>query len=119
RLPAGLLTAQAWDLVRSAPVLTAAESPQAEALRTAGVTVTVTGAEPDAAARALLAVDAPTVVWLAGPDGDEAIARRVGLLLASGEGGAELELVYGSWDPPGAKLLDVVAVMDRLRSPGG
>ena len=25
----------------------------------------------------------------------------------------------GSWDPPGARLLDVVAVMDRLRSPGG
>ena len=27
--------------------------------------------------------------------------------------------MYGSWDPPGARLLDVVAVMDRLRSPGG
>jgi XTP/dITP diphosphohydrolase len=32
---------------------------------------------------------------------------------------AELELCYGSWDPPGARLLDAVAVMDRLRSPGG
>jgi len=27
--------------------------------------------------------------------------------------------MYGSWDPPGARLLDVVAVMDRLVSPGG
>jgi XTP/dITP diphosphohydrolase len=27
--------------------------------------------------------------------------------------------VHGSYDPPGARLLDVVAVMDRLRSPGG
>ncbi len=32
---------------------------------------------------------------------------------------AELEIVYGSWDPLGARLLDVVSVMDRLRSPGG
>jgi XTP/dITP diphosphohydrolase len=28
-------------------------------------------------------------------------------------------LMYGSWDPPGARLLDAVAVMDRLVSPGG
>ena len=27
--------------------------------------------------------------------------------------------MYGSWDPPGARLLDVVTVMDRLASPGG
>ena len=27
--------------------------------------------------------------------------------------------MYGSWDPPGARLLDAVAVMDRLASPGG
>jgi XTP/dITP diphosphohydrolase len=32
---------------------------------------------------------------------------------------AELELMYGSWDPPGARMLDAVAVMDRLVSPGG
>jgi XTP/dITP diphosphohydrolase len=32
---------------------------------------------------------------------------------------AEMEVVYGSWDPPGARLLDAVAVTDRLRSPGG
>ncbi len=28
-------------------------------------------------------------------------------------------MVLGSWDLPGARLLDLVAVMDRLRSPGG
>ena len=27
--------------------------------------------------------------------------------------------MYGSWDPPGARLLDAVTVMDRLASPGG
>ncbi|MQA27478.1 MAG: MazG family protein [Micromonosporaceae bacterium] len=119
RLPAGLLTAQAWDLVRAAPVYAAADSPQAGALRAAGVEVKVVGGEAQVAAEALLADPAPTVVWLAGPDGDPAVARRVGLRLASEPGSAELELVYGSWDPPGARLLDVVAVMDRLRSPGG
>jgi XTP/dITP diphosphohydrolase len=61
-----------------------------------------------------------TVVWLAGPSGDPDFARALGDLVARDpSGGAELEVVYGSWDPPGARLLDVVAVMDRLRSPGG
>ena len=31
----------------------------------------------------------------------------------------ELEVLPGSYDLPGAKLLDLVAVMDRLRGPGG
>ncbi|MDQ6875738.1 MAG: MazG family protein, partial [Actinomycetota bacterium] len=57
-------------------------------------------------------------VWLAGPDGDPQFARAAGDLVARG-GAAELEVIYGSWDPPGARLLDAVAVMDQLRSPGG
>ena len=59
------------------------------------------------------------MVWLAGPAGDEALARELGLRLAREPGLAELELMYGSWDPPGARLLDAVAVIDRLVSPGG
>src|SRR5262249_5564314 len=55
----------------------------------------------------------------AGPVGEEALARALGLRLAREPGLAELEVVYGSWDPPGARLLDAVAVMDRLASPGG
>ncbi|XVU30384.1 MazG family protein [Actinoplanes sp. CA-054009] len=61
----------------------------------------------------------PAVVWLAGADGDESFARSLGLRLAREPGLAELELMYGSWDPPGARLLDAVAVMDQLVSPGG
>jgi XTP/dITP diphosphohydrolase len=59
-----------------------------------------------------------TTVWLAGPTGDQEMARELGLRLVRSHE-AELELVYGSWDPPGARLLDAVTVMDRLASPGG
>lgn len=115
RLPAGLLTAQAWDLVRTHPVWAAAESPHTAALRSAGVAVTV---DPAASAEALLDVPG-TVVWFAGPAGDPQLARTLGLRIAREPGLAELELVYGSWDPPGARLLDAVTVIDRLVSPGG
>ena len=40
RLPAGLLTAAAWDLLRAHPVYAADDSEQAVALRAAGVEVT-------------------------------------------------------------------------------
>ncbi|NJC70237.1 MazG family protein [Planosporangium thailandense] len=115
RLPAGLLTAAAWDAVRSLPVLAGAESEQTEALRAAGVDVRIV----PAAADEVLAAAAPDVVWLAGPTGDQHLARELGMRLAREPGLAELELMYGSWDPPGARLLDAVAVMDRLLSPGG
>jgi XTP/dITP diphosphohydrolase len=113
RLPAGLLSAQAWDLVRAHPVFAAAENAQTVALRAAGVAVTITGTPIEA----LLSGD--TTVWLAGPTGDEDMARELGLRLAREPGTADLELLYGSWDPPGARLLDAVTVMDRLASPGG
>jgi XTP/dITP diphosphohydrolase len=117
RLPAGLLTAQAWDLVRAHPVFAGAESAQAAALRAAGVRVTVIEPDPEVLVRALAGDE--TVVWLAGPAGDEDFGRRLGLRLAREPALAELELMYGSWDPPGARLLDAAAVMDRLASPGG
>ncbi|MEU7569819.1 nucleoside triphosphate pyrophosphohydrolase [Micromonospora sp. NPDC049240] len=118
RLPAGLLTSAAWDAVRSAPVLTGAESELTRAVRTAGAEVRVV---TEGATQALLDAAATQggAVWLAGPAGDEALARELGLRLARQPGLAELELMYGSWDPPGARLLDAVEVMDRLASPGG
>ena len=114
RLPAGLLSAPAWDLVRAHPVHTREPGAQVEALRAAGVDVRV-GAWT---AETLLAVEG-TVVWLAGPTGDEDLARELGMRLVRDPGRAELELMYGSWDPPGARLLDAVAVMARLIAPDG
>ncbi|MEV6844683.1 MazG family protein [Actinoplanes sp. NPDC051411] len=116
RLPAGLLTAAAWDVVRAHPVFTAAESAQVEALRASGVPVTVIDPDPE---RLLSEIGSGAVVWLGGPAGDLDFTRRLGLRLANEPSLAELELMYGSWDPPGARLLDAVAVMDRLVSPGG
>jgi XTP/dITP diphosphohydrolase len=115
-VPPGLLAADAWDLLRARPVYCLAEShPQREALVKAGVDVRVLS-EPDTRDLAGLTARAP-LAWLAepvrygrpGPD-----AALVDALLADGAG----ELV-GSADPIGARLLDAVAVMDRLRSPGG
>ncbi|MGX6602700.1 MazG family protein [Micromonosporaceae bacterium Da 78-11] len=117
RLPAGLLTAAAWDVVRAHPVFTAADSAQADALRVTGATVTVV--EPDPAQLIAAVAEHSTVVWLAGPVGDQDFARRLGMRLAREPALADLELMYGSWDPPGARLLDAVTVMDRLLSPGG
>ena len=123
RLPAGLLSWPAWEAVRSAPVYAASDSAQAQALGAAGVEVTVLD-YPDDRARAHAFRDRSRVdgaaVWLAAPDpaAQAGFVRALGDLVAR-EGGAEIEVVYGSWDPPGARLLDVVAVMDRLRSPGG
>jgi XTP/dITP diphosphohydrolase len=117
RLPAGLLTAAAWDAVRAHPVFTGAESEQAAALRTVGIDVTVIDEDPELVLAELSGREA--VIWLSGPAGDQDFARRLGLRLTRDPHLAELELMYGSWDPPGARLLDAVAVMDRLASPGG
>jgi len=96
RVAPGLLALPAWEALRVGPVrcLDAAH-PQLAALASAGIGVEI--------------VDAPPTegVLLAGetlPDGVDA---------------SRCEVVTGSWDLPGARLLDAVAVMDRLRSPGG
>jgi len=137
RLPAGVLSWPAWEALRSGPAYAPdPDSAQALAVRAAGIPVhpapdavrpgvpggLLAAGEERALAGAFrdLARGGRTAVWLAGPDGDPGFARALGDLVAREPAGtAELEVVYGSWDPPGARLLDVVAVMDRLRSPGG
>jgi XTP/dITP diphosphohydrolase len=117
RLPAGLLSWPAWEALRSGPVHALdPDSAQARAVRTAGIEVR--GGDADAAAFRALAAGGGTVVWLAGPDGDPDFTTALADLVAT-DADAVIETVAGSWDPPGSRLLDVVAVMDRLRSPGG
>jgi XTP/dITP diphosphohydrolase len=113
RVPPGLLSWPAWEALRSGPVLTGSGSPQLPFLADAGIDVHVV--EPSA--DALLDHAADVVVWLTTGDADAALVREVGLRAV--RSGVTVEQVHGSYDPPGARLLDVVAVMDRLRSPGG
>ena len=119
RLPAGLLSWPAWEALRSGPVHALDPTdPRAQAVRAAGVEVREAPAGGDAATFRELARGGRTAVWLAGPDGDPEFAAALADLVAA-DPDAQLETVAGSWDPPGARLLDLVAVMDRLRSPGG
>jgi XTP/dITP diphosphohydrolase len=121
RVAPGLLSWRAWQALRSASrVLAAADNPQLPYVREAEVPVEVMA--PDA--RTLVTAAAAQeghVVWLASPDGDEELMRAVGALaVASNERNErdepiELEVVHGSYDLPGARLLDLVSVMDTLR----
>jgi XTP/dITP diphosphohydrolase len=102
-----------------------------EALAVAGVTPEPAPEEPPGV-RARRLVDAAVTaaggdhpgpaVWLGSPDGDpgltDALAEELSRRAVAGEP-PEIELLAGSHDVPGARLLDLVAVMDRLRSPGG
>jgi XTP/dITP diphosphohydrolase len=64
-----------------------------------------------------------TVTWVGSPDGDPGLADGIAAELAAraapGRSLPVVEVMTGSYDLPGARLLDLVAVMDRLRSPGG
>ena len=125
RLP-GLLTARAWDALRHADaVLTpgqdgAAASRLVALLAADGLDVERVDGDPAGVAEALharagqdrtaaLVVDADDTAWAA------AVHARAG----DGPGAVTVDVVVGAPEPVGARLLDAVAVMDRLRSPGG
>ena len=95
---------------------------QPRAILSSGTTVTLREGDPRSLARDLLdrAADG-SVVWIGSPDGDPGLTDALAAEVSRrGVGDApEIEVLVGSWDQPGSRLLDVVAVMDRLRSPGG
>jgi XTP/dITP diphosphohydrolase len=133
RVAPGLLAWPAWEQLRAAAVVLSTELDDdwLEALAAAGVTPEPAEDEPlgvrarrlvDAAVAAAAAEDPGPAVWLGSPDGDpgltDALAEELSRRAVAGDP-PEIELVAGSHDVPGARLLDLVAVMDRLRSPGG
>ena len=120
RLPPGLLSWSAWQALHSGSVLVRdAGHPQAPALADAGVQVSVLAGSDAVLSEQLhsRAAAGERVIWLAGPD-DGDLVRALGNRVIA-DPSVVLEVVHGSYDPPGARLLDVVTVMDRLRSPGG
>ncbi|MEX5631301.1 MazG family protein [Parafrankia sp. FMc2] len=130
RVAPGLLTAAAWDLLRSVPVWTANPAhPQLAALRAAGVEVSLLRDLPDQAdlvaqVRAAVAAAAAEtaggrqpeqIAWLLDPVTPNAVDQA----LREAGAAAGIDLLTATQDLPGSALLDAVAVMDRLRSPGG
>jgi XTP/dITP diphosphohydrolase len=127
RVAPGALTWDAWSALQAGPVFTRDQShPQRPALEAAGISVeAIDPTLPPLAVVRLLrsaARESGTTTWLAGSGGDEDVARALGeVATQSADAGEQLdiELLHGSWDLPGARLLDVVETMHRLRSPGG
>jgi XTP/dITP diphosphohydrolase len=123
RVAPGLLSRSAWQALESADHVLArdADEPLPTALAEAGVSVAYAGElAPPALARDLVtrAADA-SVVWVSSADADPGLTDAVAAEVSRLPAPPEVEVVVGSWDVQGARLLDVVAVMDRLRSPGG
>ncbi|MEO8105860.1 MAG: MazG family protein [Actinomycetes bacterium] len=125
RVAPGLLTRAAWRVLEDATMRLARPGHSLlPSLTEAGLAVTAASAESPAELAGVLldaAADGP-VVWLVADDGDLALTEALAPAIAlRAEQGAdiELEVVHGSYDLPGSRLLDVVAVMDQLRSPGG
>ncbi|MEV3983095.1 MazG family protein [Nonomuraea sp. NPDC049758] len=112
RVAPGLLSDQAWQALRSGPVLTgSAGHPQLPYLAAAGIEAEVV--VPDAVALSRRAVR-ERVVWLAGDDED--FMRAIGRAAIALDEPPLIEVVPGSYDLPGSRVLDLVAVMDRLRT---
>ncbi|MCD9196905.1 MazG nucleotide pyrophosphohydrolase domain-containing protein [Aeromicrobium wangtongii] len=104
RVAPGILTLPAWDALREASVVRAAvDDPHVQAIVSAGIAVQVLDGPPPYE---------PGSVWIA-PTGDAVLAQAAADELEGA--GRDVEVLFGSYDLPGAGVLDVVEVMDRLR----
>jgi len=123
RIAPGLFSRDAWTaLAGAAHVFTRDEDEtQLIAIQDSGIAAAHLG-EQDPAALARMLVDRTAdgeVVWIGSADGDPGLTDALAAEVSSREAPPEIELLFGSYDVPGSRLLDLVAVMDRLRSKGG
>ncbi|MEU6217374.1 nucleoside triphosphate pyrophosphohydrolase [Streptomyces sp. NPDC047022] len=117
RVAPGLLSWPAWQTLREADRVLCADGahPQLPYLREAGVAVV----EDAPTARELVDACAGghTVVVVATGEGEPRLTDGLARLAGSGRlTMPELELLPASYDLPGARLLDLVQVMDRIRA---
>lgn len=128
RVAPGLLSAAAWRAVTAEGARVHAgdaEHPILEYLDDVDVEIELIEGETFEVADELLkeAAAGESVVWLADPSGgDQPLVLALGERLTNLSADApevELELLPGSYDLPGARVLDLVAVIDRLRSADG
>ncbi|MEV8452590.1 nucleoside triphosphate pyrophosphohydrolase [Streptomyces sp. NPDC052095] len=116
RVAPGLLSWPAWQALHGADRVLCADPdhPQLPYLREAGVTVEHTA--PTAPELVDACAGGRSVVVLAGGEGDPALTDGLARLAGSGRTRMpDLELLPGSYDLPGARLLDLVQIMDRIR----
>ncbi|MEU6660721.1 nucleoside triphosphate pyrophosphohydrolase [Streptomyces sp. NPDC046821] len=117
RVAPGLLSWPAWQLLRAADQVLCADAghPQLPYLREAGIEV----GQAAPTARELVEACADggrTIVVLATAEGDRRLTDGLATLAGSGRVAMpDLELLPASYDLPGARLLDLVQVMDRIR----
>lgn len=116
RVAPGLLSWPAWQLLHAADRVLCADGahPQLPYLREAGVPVEE--ASPTAGELVDACAGGRTVVVVATGEGEPALTDGLARLAGSGRVRMpELELLPASYDLPGARLLDLVQVMDRIR----
>ena len=118
RVAPGLMSWPAWQAVAGADRVLASDptAPVFRAVTAAGHRVDVL---PDATVADLLALpETGAVVWLASDAESLAFPAALAAVLMddSGSQRPEVEVLHASYDVPGARLLDLVTVMDRLRT---
>ena len=123
RVAPGLLSRAAWQALDAASAVLGrdADEPLVGALVESGIPVTHLGevAAPELARRLVGDAADTDVVWVSSADGDPGLTDAVAAEVSRLPDPPEVEVLVGSWDVTGSRLLDLVAVMDRLRSPGG
>ncbi|MET9888371.1 nucleoside triphosphate pyrophosphohydrolase [Streptomyces sp. NPDC006430] len=116
RVAPGLLSWPAWQTLHAADRVLCADPdhPQVPYLREAGVEVAYE--VPDAHELVEACAGGRTVVVIPSGEGDQRLTDGLARLAGSGRVSMpDLELLPGSYDLPGARLLDLVQVMDRVR----
>ncbi|MFC8678755.1 nucleoside triphosphate pyrophosphohydrolase [Streptomyces griseorubiginosus] len=117
RVAPGLLSWPAWQALHAADRVLCADGahPQLPYLREAGIRVDE--AAPTAEELVGVCAGGNTVVVVATGEGEPALTDGLARLAGSGRVEMpELELLPASYDLPGARLLDLVQVMDRIRA---
>ncbi len=116
RVAPGLLSWPAWQALRAAERVLCPDEhhPQLPYLREAGIAVE--HLRPTAEEVVEACAGGRTVLLLPSGEGDRALTDGLARLAGSGRFSMpDLELLPGSYDLPGARLLDLVQIMDRIR----
>ncbi|MEU4604109.1 MazG family protein [Kribbella sp. NPDC023972] len=126
RVAPGLLTRAAWQAFSEADAIGAAQPPaggptlrpDVQALVGSGLVVTQVEGEVSEhwAWLSEAAAAGQRVAWLVGEDGEPGLLRVVADQVSrEPRPPYQVEILHGSYDVPGARLIDLVRVMDRLR----